>query len=192
MRLTSLDANSAAAARRRACDGCGSRSRVVLRAVLASLLVALPASASETLELTPDLVVTGVLFVAFLVLILPLNHLIFRPLLRVMDEREERIAGARRRAERVQVQAQESLQRYEDAIREAYQEASAERRQKLDVARAELQSVTQQARQDAEQELVRARQELQGSLSQARDSLRASASELADLAAERILGRSLS
>ena len=184
-----LDADFGASRERR--PRAGARLRITVVLGLASLLLALPAQASETLELTPDLIVTGVLFVAFLLLVVPLDRLIFRPLLKVMDEREERIDGARRRAERVQGQAQEALQRYEDAIREAHQEVAAERRRKLDVARVELQAVTQRARQDAEGELLRARDELEGSLADARDDLRGSANELANLAAERILGRSL-
>lgn len=158
---------------------------------VAGMLVALPAHASEGLVLMPDLFVTGVLLVAFVVIIFPLNRLIFQPLQRVMDEREDRIDGARRRADSVEQQAEEALARYEESIRTAYDDATAERRRQIVAAREELARVTGQAKTEAEQEAARARESLSASVSQARDSLREGAAELANLAAERILGRGL-
>jgi F-type H+-transporting ATPase subunit b len=157
-----------------------------------SALAALPAQASDTLELMPDPIVTGILLIAFIIIIFPLNSLIFQPLIRVMEEREEKIGGARTRAEQVQQQAQEALDRYEESIRTAHEEATAERRRKLDVARSEMQAVTAKAKEEATADISRAREELGASLGEARDTLRGSAEELATLAAERILGRSLS
>jgi F-type H+-transporting ATPase subunit b len=156
------------------------------------VLAALPAQASDTLELMPDPLVTGILLVVFVLIIFPLNSLILKPLLKVMDEREEKIDGARNRADRVQGQAQEALDSYEEAIRIAHDGSLAERRRKLDVARSELHSITGSAKQQAERDLLRARDELMGSLGEARQSLRGSAEELAILVAERVLGRSLS
>jgi F-type H+-transporting ATPase subunit b len=156
------------------------------------LLAAVPARASDQLELTPDPVITGILLVAFALIIAPLNSLIFRPLLRVMDERTERIAGARNRAGQVEVQADEALARYEDSIRTAHEGAVLDRRQQIESARAELLQTTRAAKAEAERELERAREELQASIGSARDGLRESASELAQTAAESVLGRSLS
>ena len=163
-----------------------------LAAAFAWVSIATPAHAAGSLNLTPDIPVTVVLLLAFILLIFPLNQLIFAPLIKVMEERDERIAGAKARAESVQVQAQEAIDRYEEAIRVAYDESGAERRRRLDVARGELAEITQKARTEAEREVGRAREELQGSLDEARSTLRGNAEELAGLAAERILGRSLS
>lgn len=168
------------------------RAPLVSVMTLAALFVASPASASDTLELVPDWQVTGILLAAFVAIISPLNRLIFRPLFQVIDEREERIDGARRRAESVQQQAQEALERYEGSIRAAHDAASAERRRQIEVARAELGETTRRAREEAEREIARAGQELGASLGAARESLRVGAGELADLVAERILGRRLS
>lgn len=154
-------------------------------------LAAAPAHASDQLELTPDLFVTAVLLLAFVALVFPLNALIFRPLLRVMDKREENIAGARRRAEQVQAQGNEALDRYEESIRAAREEMVSHRRQHLEAARAELAQTTRAAKDDAERELERAREELLASIDDARDNLRASAEELARISAERVLGRRL-
>ena len=163
-----------------------------LALVLAQSLAARPAQAAGTLELTPDAVVTVTLLIVFILIIFPLNNMIFQPLLRVMDEREEKIDGARQKADRVVEQAQEALERYEEAIRVAHEEATADRRRKLDVARAEMHDVTSKAKADANRDITRAREELGASLEDARQTLRGNAEELAGLAAERILGRSLS
>jgi F-type H+-transporting ATPase subunit b len=163
-----------------------------LASAVVLVTTALPAHASDKLNLEPNPVVTVVLLVAFIAIILPLNNLIFKPLIKVMEEREERIDGARSRAVQVQAQAQQAIERYEESIRVAHDEANAERRRRIDTARGEQASVTQRARAEADREIGRAREELQASLGEARASLRGGAEDLATLAAERILGRSLS
>ncbi len=160
--------------------------------VFVSAVAAAPARAAGSLELTPDLWVTGILLVCFVAIIFPLNSLIFQPLLRVMAEREDRIDGARTRATQVQEQAEEALGRYEESIRTAHEEVTAARREKLDAARNEMQSITRDAKDAAAGELSRNREEIGASLEEARQTLRSSANELAQVAAERILGRSVS
>ena len=161
-------------------------------AVVAWMLAALPAHAAEQLELAPDFVVTvPVLIIFFVMVTLIVNPLIFQPLMKVMDEREERIDGARRRADQVQQQAEEALGRYEESIRAAHDEATGERRRRLDAAREELVRLTNLAKEEAQREVTRAREELSASADEARNGLREAAGALATLAAERILGRSL-
>jgi F-type H+-transporting ATPase subunit b len=134
----------------------------------------------------------GTLVVLFALLIFPVNALLFKPVFRVMDERAEKIGGARRRAERLEREAETILSDYEGAVREAREQAEVDRRSLLDAARSEHASLTRAARAEAERELEHAREELGRSLSDARATLRAGAEELAPLVAERVLGRSLS
>jgi F-type H+-transporting ATPase subunit b len=134
----------------------------------------------------------GTLVVLFALLIFPVNALLFKPVFRVMDERAEKIGGARRRAERLEREAETILSNYEGAVREAREQAEVDRRSLLDAARSEHASLTRAARTEAERELEHAREELGRSLSDARATLRAGAEELAPLVAERVLGRSLS
>jgi len=160
---------------------------------LASLLLAAPAHASGgELVLIPELPMIGTLVVLFALLIFPVNALLFKPVFRVMDERAEKIGGARRRAERLEREAETILSNYEGAVREAREQAEVGRRSLLDAARSEHASLTRAARTEAERELEHAREELGRSLSDARATLRAGAEELAPLVAERVLGRSLS
>ena len=160
-------------------------------ALAAGLLLAPAAQAADRLELMPDPIVTAVLLTAFIVIIFPLNRLIFQPLMKIMDEREERIDGARARAAEVEQQAEDSLNRYRETLRAAHDQATEQRRVRINEAREQLLGVTGRAKEDAELELTRAREALSASLGEAQDSLRAAAGDLASLAAERILGRSL-
>jgi F-type H+-transporting ATPase subunit b len=132
------------------------------------------------------------MLVGFVVLIFPLNALIFQPIFRALDARADRIQGARGRSAQLQSEADAVLEQYEQAIREARAEAEAARQRQLALAREEQASLTSAARRDAEGELERARADLGRSLEEARNTLRAGAEDLAQAAAEQVLGRALS
>ncbi|MBK7949790.1 MAG: ATP synthase F0 subunit B [Deltaproteobacteria bacterium] len=177
----------------------------------ASVVTAWPlaASASESLELIPDyalfdLIKPGliedesglgalwVMLIAFTLLVIPLNALIFQPIFRALDARAERIQGARQRSEHLQREADSILERYEAAVRDVRGEAEAARQVEIGRAREEQNALTSQAKLESEAQLESARSELTRSLESARASLRASAEDLARAAAEQVLGRSLS
>ena len=167
-----------------------------------TLLASGTASASDNLVLVPDFGLFGfgdstfgdlwVMLIGFVLLVFPLNELIFKPIFRSLDERAERINGARTRSVDLQRQADEVLDRYETAIREARGESEKERQTGLLRAREEQVALTAEARGEAERELENARVELGRSLEEARASLRSSAEALAEAAAEQVLGRPLS
>ena len=85
----------------------------------AVLLGAAPAHAAEGLVLVPEGTLLVVLIAAFAALVFPVNALVFKPLFRVLDEREARIGGARARAAEIEVEANALLERYRDAIRDS-------------------------------------------------------------------------
>lgn len=161
---------------------------------IATVWAARPAlAASGGIEILPDW--TGllpILLVLFALLIFPVNKLIFGPLFRVLDEREDRIDGARARAVQVDGEAEQVLARYADAVAQARVEAAGERKTRLDGARAEEKQETAGARAAAEAEIDRACSELDSALEEARSGLRPQAEALAREAAARILGRELS
>ena len=170
---------------------------------LLSLLVTSPAFASDTLELIPDYALFGlfgtderlgtlwIMLIGFVLLIIPLNALIFQPIFRALDAREDRIKGARTRSSQLEEEADDVLTRYEAAIREARSESETSRQAQLATAREEQVALTNESRNQAEGELLQARTELTASLEEARTSLRASAEDLASAAAEQVLGRPL-
>jgi F-type H+-transporting ATPase subunit b len=162
----------------------------LLLGLLASTLAA-PAHASDELVLVPQLSLVIVLLALFVVLIFPVNALIFKPIFHALDERESRIQGARRRADHIQQDATAVLQRYEASIREARADAEIVRKEQIGAARDEQASIAGAARREAEVKINQARGELAASLDEARGSLRASTQELARTAAEQILGRTV-
>lgn len=167
--------------------------RAPVWAVVAVLAGATPAHAAGGLHLwPPDWMALGLILLAFVLLIVPVNRLVFVPLLRAMDEREDRIVGARRRGEKLEHDAEKVLERYERSVREAREAAELDRRSQIEKARGDHNALTAAARSEAEAEVERSRGEIQQSLEEARGALRASAEPLAREAAARILGRSLS
>jgi len=169
------------------------RERVVGLGIVAfgSITLAGPALAADEL-LIPDPQLLLIMLVGFALLVFPLNALLFKPVFAALDARAERIEGARTRSAQLQREADSVLERYESSIREARIESEARRQAALERARQEQSEVTAATRQETEAELQRARAELDQSLESARASLRAQAEELAQSAAEQVLGRTIS
>jgi len=160
-------------------------------ALALGLLAVLPAQAAgESLEIFPDERIFY-LMVLFVLLIFPVNKLLFHPIFRVLDERDARIEGARKRAAEVGAEAEATLGRYRSAVRSAREEAEGDRKQVLEEARREQAQLTGSVRSEAEAEINRAREEVAAALDDARSQLREQAQELAREAATRVLGRSL-
>jgi F-type H+-transporting ATPase subunit b len=173
------------------CSHSSSRANQLVLAA-AALVVAAPAQAAGDLVLIPHIPTLVVLLALFALLIAPMNSLIFRPLFRVLDEREDRIAGARRRAEHIASQADEVIERYRTTVRDVREEAEQGRRQHLAAARSDQQQVTGEARSHAERDLEASRAELAEQVDRARSELRASAVLLSREMAARVLGRAMS
>ena len=68
-------------------------SQSVMWIALMILLASTPAHAAADLVLIPSLPVLVSLLVLFVILIVPLNVLIFKPILDVLEERERRTSG---------------------------------------------------------------------------------------------------
>lgn len=171
------------------------RERRQRRAVAGTLLLGLaaaPAQAAEELNLFPDGGLMLILLVGFIVLVFPVNALIFKPLFRVLEERNDRIAGARARAAQFEGDADELLGRYRAAIAEVREAAERDRRSQLETARGEQAELADEARSEAERVLAAGRGDLHNWLGDARETLRNDAEPLARMAAERVLGRRLS
>jgi F-type H+-transporting ATPase subunit b len=155
--------------------------------------LASPASASEgTLEIIPDPRLVALLLVLFLLLVPVLQRLLFAPLLRVLDEREERIEGTQSRAAALNQEAEGELTRHEAAVRAARAEAERAYKATLAAAQAHHAESMAAARSESAQLVESARRELGTLLEGARRVLRTQTQELAREAAGRILGRSLS
>jgi len=161
--------------------------------LVASLLAATPAQAAEGgLQLVPEPQRLLFLLVLFVVLVPLLNAFLFRPLFRVLEERTQRIDGARARASQLAARAAELVAKHEDAVRGVREVAQRERAQAVDEARRAHQLAIGQARGEAEKQIAATRDDVAAALEAARARLRADAEPLAREVAARLLGRSLS
>ncbi|HEY2119637.1 MAG TPA: ATP synthase F0 subunit B [Candidatus Acidoferrum sp.] len=116
-----------------------------------------------------------------------MRSLFFRPLLKVMAERDARTAGAQKAAEAAQAAAAEKIKQYEEALKQArakvYMEQEAERKRLLDERAALLKA----ARNRAAAEVNSAKERVAGEFAAAKKDLEATTSQLAAEIAKRIL-----
>lgn len=139
----------------------------------------------------PDLSVVWVIFFVLLLTVV-LNRLLFKPVLRVIAERERAISSARELAERAaneaRVAAAEFEQKTGEARAELYRQMDEMRRTAMD-ARARIMA---RARAEADAEIAAASAKLKAEAEDARRRLDAEADALGAAVAERILGRKAS
>lgn len=129
--------------------------------------------------------------VSFLLLWAALKRLTFDPMLRVLDQRDERTRGSQQEAEQLRLSAQSAAQEYESSLRQvrhsALQESESERKR----AAEEQQRLLNAARAEADAELAKLRADLVAQVAQAQTTLAVEAHAIAALMAERATGRSL-
>ena len=118
---------------------------------------------------------------------LVLRSLFFKPLLRVMAERDERTVGARKAAEAAQAAAAEKMKQYQEALRharaEVYAEQEASRKKVLD----ERAALLKDARVKAANRVAEAKARIAEELLAATREIEATALQLAEEIVRRIL-----
>jgi F0F1-type ATP synthase membrane subunit b/b' len=133
---------------------------VLLAAALAALPVASAGASEGGITLVPPVDMLVSLIVLFVILVFPVNALLFRPILTALDAREDRIEGTRARAQELAAETDEILGRYESQIRAARDEAETERRESLAEARTQSQAEAAAARGEAERDIEQARRRI--------------------------------
>jgi F-type H+-transporting ATPase subunit b len=136
----------------------------------------------------PDVSVVWVIFFVLLLTVV-LDRLLFKPLLRVMAERQRAITSARELAERSANEARLAVAEFDrktsEARAELYKQMDEMRRTALD----ERAAILSRTRAEAEAEIAAASARLQAEADEARRRLSADAEVLGGAVAERILGR---
>ena len=141
------------------------------------------------LELNPGLIVWTI--VSFIVLVAVLSKYAWKPMLKALGEREEKIRSALDQADKARAEASALLKRNEETMARAeveYQKMMRESRAMADKVKEEI---VEKAREQAQQELQNASEEIQRNIDSARQQLRAEVADLAIKAAEKILDESL-
>lgn len=136
----------------------------------------------------PDLSVVWVIFFV-LVLTVVLDRLLFKPLQRVMTQREDAIRSARELAERSATEARAAAAEFEQKTTAARAEIYKQMDEMRRVALAERADILARTRAEAEAEIAAAGARLQADADEARRRLEADAEALGAAAADRILGR---
>jgi F-type H+-transporting ATPase subunit b len=139
----------------------------------------------------PDLSVIWVIFFVLLLTVV-LDRLLFKPLLRVMAERQRAIGSARELAERSANEARLAVAEFDrktgEARAELYKQMDEMRRTALD----ERAAIMSRTRAEAEAEIASASARLQAEADEARRRLSTDADILGAAVADRILGRKAS
>ena len=117
------------------------------------------------------------------------SRLLFRPYLRMRDERSAGIEGARDEATRLSAEADARLAHYEQEIAAARSRAQDERRVMRTEAATRQRDATDQARADAARAFEDARSRVERETNAARQKLMPRASQVAEEIAGKLLGR---
>jgi len=128
---------------------------------------------------------------SFFVLWLGLKRLLFDPVLRVLEEREARTAGARQTAADMQAAAQTLETEHERRMLEIRQRLAAEMDTLRSDTLSEEQRILAETRQQANQQLMHLRDSLRRQADEARTAVASEARDLASRIVTRVVGRPL-
>lgn len=129
--------------------------------------------------------------VNFFILIWILDRLIFRPFLKVIKEREEKIVGTRTQAEELTLQAELYQEKYKSEMSKLDVQGLDTYEELTNLGRLEQGKIIEQARVSSAEYACRVREELEASVQMVRSELRELTSSLSREVTEKILGRSV-
>ncbi len=129
--------------------------------------------------------------VLFLLCFLLLRSLVFKPLLRLVDERRAQTEGAREEAKRLESDADQRTKKVTRAVQQAKVEASEERERLRQQSKQREQDVLRGAKEEAARITDAARRKVAAQRPEAEREAAAKARELATDIAARLAGRAL-
>ncbi len=140
------------------------------------------------INLDRSLIVQVVNFVLLLVI---LQRLLYRPLVAKMQERTAAIQRSLEEAQAARAEAARQAEENAARLRQAHAEAAAIREQALKEAAEEQRRVVEAARAEAQRLVDTARAQMEADVRRARDELRREVADLATAIAEKLIRRSL-
>lgn len=129
--------------------------------------------------------------VNFLVLVLVLNVLLYKPIRKVLADRAAQISGAKAKAAEVDQEVQGKVALYEARLREVKAKAGDERAAMIKEAQAEEAALVEKARIEATDTLSAIKNRVVKEAADAKELLREQARALSLEICEKVLGRSL-
>lgn len=127
----------------------------------------------------------------FLVLMLALNFLLYKPVRKILADRAVEIAGGHEKAAEVDRDVQEKMAQYEDRLREAKVKASEERGILKKAALAEETTLLDKARKEATDSVNALKGQVAKEAAEAREYLKEQTRSLSLEICEKVLGRRL-
>ncbi len=128
---------------------------------------------------------------AFIILVFALSRFAYRPIVKIMDERANRIGESMEQAEQIKRDNAEAAQRAEKIVAEA----QAQTREMLNQAQQQSQRTIAAAQTEAKDQRERllndAHAQIQADTQRAKDELQKEVARLAIMAASKVVGRSL-
>lgn len=134
----------------------------------------------------------GIQMVIFLAVMLLLNRLLFRPMLQMIENREQAISGTHKQAEARQKLLEERLSKYNERISQTRKELADKMASVRREAEEELHRRLERVRLEANQQLKDAIELIQQEGEKARQDLRQQVEEISFSIAGRVLGRAIS
>jgi len=125
----------------------------------------------------------------FLLTLLSLNYLLFKPLFRVMDERQARTAGLRSKAHQLQESYDASLEKYQTSLKQERQSGYKVAEEARKEALADRALRLTEARQKADEAKALTRKELEKEVEKSKEFLKKEARQLARLITTQVLRR---
>jgi F-type H+-transporting ATPase subunit b len=141
------------------------------------------------LEVNPGLIVWT--WITFICLAAVLAKFAWRPILKALGDREEKIRSALDEADRARTEAAELIKQNEKNIARAEEEYQKLVKEGKDLAEKIREEIVSKAKQQAQQELRQASEEIRRDIEEAKFNLRTEIAKLAIMAAEKILGETL-
>jgi F-type H+-transporting ATPase subunit b len=140
-------------------------------------------------DINPGLIIWTT--VTFVVLAAVLAKFAWKPMLKMLGEREEKIRNSLEQADKARAEAAEMMKQNEKNLAHAEAEYQKMIREGKSLAEKLKDDIVAKAHQQAEQELARAGEEIQRNLESAKQQLRSEVADLAIQAAEKILDETL-
>src|ERR1044072_2239689 len=147
--------------------------------------------AENSIQLVPD----GTLFLhiaIILVMVFVLDHTLFKPINRILAEREKRTRGRSGEARETLLRVEESTAKYERTLREARSEGYRLMEQVREAAMGERQNVLDGIREEANRSITEQKEAIAAQAEEARAALGSDALRMGKEIGERILHRPLS
>ena len=129
--------------------------------------------------------------ILFLILVFVLNRILFRPIGRVLDERQTLTEGATNEARATRRSYESRLADYEATIRQARAESYKRSEQERAAAAEERRHLIDEAKLHAHEQIERAKQEIEHQVVQARATLESESRQIAERISRTVLGRTV-